>query len=118
LGHYTPAHGTLSVLPGSHRLHGFSHPLGNQLKKPLLPGDYKRFLARKWHTSTVNPGDLVMFNVKTVHAATVNTTGCYRLSIDTRVVGAPFDPSIAHALAFPSPVKPVVKRKAPVCHRY
>lgn len=82
----TEGGGVLCVSPGSHRLEGFDKPL----KKDLLQGEVD-LDTLQWHTilspqQKLQPGDVILFNIKLVHAASKNSSGCFRLSLDTRVV--------------------------------
>lgn len=80
LGDYKVSDSTLVVASGSH--HHVKYDSSSEIEEELPPGiDLDNF---DWKTSDVAMGDIVVFDIRSVHASTNNTSGDFRLSIDTR----------------------------------
>ncbi|MEM8902598.1 MAG: phytanoyl-CoA dioxygenase family protein [Actinomycetota bacterium] len=95
LGDVTPEDGTLTVVPGSHRLDSYrrlretygridvdrDNVAGWFSTEPFeVTGEF----GGTWATAELRAGDVIVFGMHTVHASTTNLTARHRLSCDVR----------------------------------
>mgnify|MGYP000369977411 CR=1 FL=1 len=88
-------HGTLAVVPGSHRLPGFERVRATYGRMDVDrdrvhgwfaddPADVTGKYGGRWATTEFRAGDVLVFGMYMMHMSLANTSGEFRLTADTR----------------------------------